>query len=137
MTVSHTDEDWNHYADRWEVLAPDGSVLATRVLRHPHVDQQPFTRELANVEIPGDIPRVTVRARDSEHAYGGAEVAVTLPDRKELADPGAGTASAPSLAGAHLRSPSAHCAAATPPCANGSAANDLRAPPGEDHRGGG
>ena len=87
VTVSHTDEDWNHYADRWEVLAPDGSVLATRVLRHPHVDQQPFTRELANVEIPGDIPRVTVRARDSEHAYGGAEVTVTLPDRKDLADP--------------------------------------------------
>ena len=96
VTVRHSDEGWNHYADRWEVLAPEGSVLATRVLRHPHVDQQPFTRDLANVEIPDGVRQVRVRARDSEHAYGGTEVTVTLPDRKDVAGPGAETGPDPS-----------------------------------------
>jgi hypothetical protein len=29
-TVRHADAGWSHYADRFEVLAPDGTVLATR-----------------------------------------------------------------------------------------------------------
>jgi hypothetical protein len=78
-TVRHDDEGWKHYADRWEVLAPDGTVLATRVLRHPHVDEQPFTRALPGVRIPENVEWVTVRARDSEHGLGGAEVAVEIP----------------------------------------------------------
>lgn len=78
VTVRHGDEGWDHYANRWEVVAPDGRVLATRVLRHPHVDEQPFTRDLRGVRIPEDISRVRVRAHDSQHAFGGAEVTVEL-----------------------------------------------------------
>ncbi len=37
VTLRHADEGWKHYADRWEVLSPEGELLATRVLRHPHV----------------------------------------------------------------------------------------------------
>ena len=44
VTVRHADEGWDHYADRWDVIGPDGAVLATRVLLHPHVGEQPFTR---------------------------------------------------------------------------------------------
>jgi hypothetical protein len=44
--VRHEDVGWQHYADRWEVLASGGEVLATRVLAHPHVDEQPFVRNL-------------------------------------------------------------------------------------------
>ena len=51
-TVRHADTGWDHYANRFEVLAPDGTVLGTRVLLHPHVDEQPFTRSLSGVEIP-------------------------------------------------------------------------------------
>jgi hypothetical protein len=29
VTVSHDDEGWDHYADGWEVIAPEGAVLAT------------------------------------------------------------------------------------------------------------
>ncbi len=81
VTVQHADEGWNHYADRWEVLGPDGEVLARRVLLHPHVDEQPFTRSLRGVKISPGITEVTVRAHDSVHGYGGAEVRVSLPGR--------------------------------------------------------
>ena len=69
-TLRHADEGWDHYANRWEVLAPDGGVLATRTLRHPHVDEQPFTRALRGVHIPADVTRVRIRAHDSVHGYG-------------------------------------------------------------------
>jgi len=78
VAVRHDDEGWDHYADAWEVLAPDGAVLATRVLRHPHVGEQPFTRDLQGVEVPSGLTRVRIRARDSVHGLGGAEVEVAL-----------------------------------------------------------
>jgi hypothetical protein len=79
VSVHHDDEGWKHYADRWEVLAPDGAVLATRVLHHPHVDEQPFTRGLSGVRIPKEIRKVTVRAHDLVHGYGGKTMTVELP----------------------------------------------------------
>ena len=79
VTIRHADEGWEHYADRYEVLAPDGSVLATRVLQHPHVEEQPVTRALDGVRIPAGIARVRVRAHDLVHGYGGAEVSVEIP----------------------------------------------------------
>ena len=79
VTVKHKDKGWKHYANRWEVLSPDGEVLATRVLLHPHVNEQPFTRSLTNVEIPGDLVEVVVRAHDLVHEYGGKEFVVKLP----------------------------------------------------------
>ena len=78
VTVRHADTGWDHYANAWEVLAPDGSVIATRVLAHPHVHEQPFTRTLEGVHIPDGIDTVRVRARDSMHGFGGAEVTVPL-----------------------------------------------------------
>ncbi len=79
VTVRHDDTGWDHYADRWDVVGPDGAVIGTRVLHHPHENEQPFTRSLGGVEVPAQVREVTVRARDSEHGYGGAEVTVTLP----------------------------------------------------------
>ncbi|MEM7411166.1 MAG: hypothetical protein AAF430_13100 [Myxococcota bacterium] len=77
--VRHADAGWDHYADRWQVLAPDGTVLATRILHHPHVEEQPFTRSLRDVEIPTGLTEVRVRAHDSVHGFGGAEQAVPIP----------------------------------------------------------
>jgi len=79
VTVRHADDGWNHYADKWDVTAPDGTVLGTRTLYHPHVDEQPFTRSLSGVKIPDTIKEVTVRAHDSEHGYGGKTVTVVIP----------------------------------------------------------
>lgn len=81
VTVRHDDAGWDHYADRWEIVAPDGTVLGVRELAHPHVAEQPFTRSLGGVDVPTEIDRVMIRARDSVHGYGGAEFPLRLPGR--------------------------------------------------------
>ncbi len=72
VTVRHADAGWDHYADTWEVAEPDGKVLATRVLLHPHDTEQPFTRSLTGIEIPDGLTEVLVRAHDSVHGWGDA-----------------------------------------------------------------
>ena len=76
-TVQHADTGWDHYANAFQVFAPDGTLLETRVLYHPHVEEQPFTRSVT-VSIPGDVSEITIRAVDSVHGEGGAAVVVTL-----------------------------------------------------------
>ena len=78
VTLRHADTGWDHYADKWDVTAPDGTILGTRVLHHPHVQEQPFTRSLSGVTIPPGINRVTIRGHDSVHGYGGEEFSVEL-----------------------------------------------------------
>ena len=70
VTVSHPDTGWDHYADGWEVLDRDGNSLGLRVLMHPHVNEQPFTRSLTRIDIPKDITTVYVRARCNVDGWG-------------------------------------------------------------------
>ncbi len=65
VTLTHTDTGWDHYADGWEVLAPDGTSLGIRVIAHPHVAEQPFTRSLGSIKIPDGIDHILIRARDN------------------------------------------------------------------------
>lgn len=81
VTLQHADEGWNHYADQWDVVTLDGQLLKSRVLYHPHVDEQPFTRSLAGVLVPRELKQVKIRARDSRHGYSQREVVVDLPGR--------------------------------------------------------
>lgn len=81
VTVEHADEGWDHYADKFDIVGPDGTVYGTRILHHPHVNEQPFTRSLGDVEIPQGISEVTIRAHDSVHGYGGKTMRATLPQR--------------------------------------------------------
>ncbi len=78
-TVSSTETGWDKYADAWEVRTLDGSVLGTRVLVHPHVDEQPFTRSLDGVQIPEGVGSVEVAARDSVKGFCGETVVVEVP----------------------------------------------------------
>ncbi len=85
VTVSHPDSGWADYADGWDVLLPDDTVLKsdsgspfTRLLLHPHVGEQPFTRSQSGIEIPGEIKVVTVRAHDIVDGFGGKEITVDL-----------------------------------------------------------
>jgi len=80
-TVSHADTGWAHYANSFEIVAPDGTVLSTRVLAHPHVDEQPFTRGLGSVAVPAGIDSISIRAHDLVHEYGGLEFQLDLPGR--------------------------------------------------------
>ena len=85
VTVAHPDTGWEDYADGWDVVLPDGMVLKpdpespfTRLLLHPHENEQPFTRSQSNIQIPTEITQVSVRAHDSVHGFGGKVVVVDL-----------------------------------------------------------
>ncbi|WP_244313627.1 hypothetical protein [Stappia sediminis] len=79
VTVSHADEGWEHYADRFDIIAPDGIVLGERILLHPHVTEQPFTRSLTGVQIPEGVTFVEIRANDKVHGLGGKTLKLDLP----------------------------------------------------------
>ena len=81
VTLEHADEGWNHYADQWDVVTPDGKLLKSRVLYHPHENEQPFTRSLSGVLVPPELKQVKIRARDSKHGYSDTEYTVDLPGR--------------------------------------------------------
>jgi len=78
VTIRSRDTGWDRYADRIEILGPDGKVLGTRVLDHPHEHEQPFTRDVYGVRIPGGVDRVTVRAHFKPVGFDGETVSVTL-----------------------------------------------------------
>ena len=80
-TILSADTGWDKYADAWDVRGPDGTVLGTRILAHPHVDEQPFTRSLNDVEISAGVTHVEIAARDSEAGFCGDTVSVTVPGR--------------------------------------------------------
>ena len=69
VTIRHGDTGWNHYANGWIVLDEADRVLGDRVLAHPHVDEQPFTRSLT-ITVPDGVTRIRVRPRDSVHGEG-------------------------------------------------------------------
>ena len=85
VTVQHPDTGWEDYADGWDVLTLDGTVIKpdpnspfTRLLTHPHVNEQPFTRSQSGIVIPDDVTQVRVRAHELVDGYGGREVVVDL-----------------------------------------------------------
>ncbi|MBC8454845.1 MAG: hypothetical protein H8D71_01420 [Deltaproteobacteria bacterium] len=85
VSVEHPDVNWNDFADGWAVVLPDGVTLQpdpfqqfTKHFRHPHVDEQPFTRTQKGIEIPDGVDTVIVRAHDKKDGWGGKEVEVNL-----------------------------------------------------------
>jgi hypothetical protein len=79
VTLRHGDTGWDHYADGWEVISTSGDVLGKRVLAHPHVGEQPFTRSLSGVKVPQGTSSVSIRAHDSVHGYNKKVFEVKLP----------------------------------------------------------
>ncbi len=79
VTIRSQETGWERYADRIEVLGPDGKILGTRVLEHPHEQEQPFTRDVSGVEVPRGIAEVVIRAHHKPAGYDGATLRVTLP----------------------------------------------------------
>ena len=79
VTLRHGDTGWDDYADGWRVLAPDGTVLATRVLAHPHVNEQPFTRSLGGISIPAGLDAVAIEASTTAGGWEGALHPFPLP----------------------------------------------------------
>ncbi|MCP4188110.1 MAG: hypothetical protein GY763_10965 [Gammaproteobacteria bacterium] len=80
VTLKHADTGWDHYANQWDVVSLDGKLIKSRVLYHPHVNEQPFTRSLSGVSIGKDIKQVKIRARDLKHGYSSQEYLVDMPE---------------------------------------------------------
>lgn len=79
VTLAHPDTGWDHYADAWRIEAADGTVLGTRTLLHPHVDEQPFTRSLAGVALPDGTDHVMIRAKCGVDGWSDQVVRLDLP----------------------------------------------------------
>lgn len=58
------------YADWWEVVDPQGSLVYRRVLGHSHPDEQPFVRSGGPVDIQAD-DLVWIRGHMAPGGYGG------------------------------------------------------------------
>ena len=79
VTIRHADSGWDHYADLWIVVNPENeSILGERVLAHPHVSEQPFTRSLLNVRIPESIRFIEIRGKCNLHGFEGKRVRIDL-----------------------------------------------------------
>jgi hypothetical protein len=89
VTVSHPDTGWDDYCNGWNVVTDSGNVLKinatdtfTRLLLHPHENEQPFTRSQGRLTIPDSVTHVTVRAHDLVSGFGGREIIVNLLEDK-------------------------------------------------------
>ena len=82
VTLKHGDTGWDHYANEWQVIAPDNKILATRTLYHPHVNEQPFTRNTSGVKIPASMETVRVIAKDTVHGLAKIAMQVNLKTNK-------------------------------------------------------
>ena len=80
VTIKHPDTGWDHYADGWRILDMAGTELGMRVLYHPHVEEQPFTRSLGGVAIPPGTTQVQVQARDLPGGWNASTTIVDLPE---------------------------------------------------------
>jgi hypothetical protein len=78
VTLKHDDTGWDHYADDWRIVDEKGHVLGDRKLWHPHVDEQPFTRTLANVLIPKGTEIVYIEAHDKTHGWSKQRVRIDM-----------------------------------------------------------
>ncbi len=70
VSIASPDVGCDRYADWWEVLDAEGTLIYRRILDHSHVDEQPFTRDGGPVDVAFDAG-VVVRAHLHPDGYGG------------------------------------------------------------------
>jgi len=68
--IESPDTGCDQYADWWEIVSTDGRLLYRRILRHSHVDEQPFVRSGGPVDVDPDRT-VWVRAHMHPTGFGG------------------------------------------------------------------
>ncbi len=78
VTLRHEDTGWEHYADGWRVVDAKGNELGYRKLWHPHENEQPFTRSLANVLVPEGVTEIFIEAHDKVHGWSKRKVKIDL-----------------------------------------------------------
>jgi hypothetical protein len=70
VEVRSPDTGCDQYADWWEVLREDGTLVYRRILAHSHGEEQPFVRSGGPVAIAPETV-VVVRAHMHPGGYGG------------------------------------------------------------------
>ena len=80
VTLHHADSGWDHYANIWRIVDKKGNILGERVLLHPHLYEQPFTRSQSGIFIPEDEPIVYIEAHDLLHGWSTQRQEVNLGD---------------------------------------------------------
>ena len=78
VKLEHHDTGWQHYADEWRLVDNEGNILGTRVLQHPHVHEQPFTRSLSNVKLSSELQAVFIEAHDKVHGWTKSRLMIDL-----------------------------------------------------------
>lgn len=78
-TISSPWDGPDQHADAFRVATVDGPAVGVRELPHPHADEQPFTRSLADVTVPEGTNQVVVTARDSVNGWSPHSLVVDLP----------------------------------------------------------
>lgn len=73
VTLEHPDSGWDHYSNIWRIVDSEGNVIATRVLAHPHENEQPFTRSLYSVPLPENHSKLYIEAEDTVHGLTARE----------------------------------------------------------------
>ncbi|QSB05615.1 hypothetical protein [Natronoglycomyces albus] len=78
VTVSSEYDSTDRWADAIRVRSASGEEYGVRELGRHHADEQPFTRQITDVEVPDDVTVVIVEGRDSKNGWGGQSVEVDL-----------------------------------------------------------
>lgn len=81
VTLNHADTGWKHYADGWRLVDEQGKVLGNRVLYHPHVSEQPFTRSLSGFDIPKDKKIIFVEAHDFDRGWSKNRMKIDMSEK--------------------------------------------------------
>ena len=68
VTIKHNDSSWKHYVNKYEIYAKNNKI-ATRILYHPHIHEQPFTRSKSGFQIPKNTTSITIKAYDLVDGY--------------------------------------------------------------------